>query len=98
MSLPVITCSVALSVYLRTSPYDPAQALRHLAALHGCDTARVMGLAPAGRGQPGYHARNDSDRDGIACEPLLASATNPREAPGPKSQRRMQGGAKFIRP
>jgi Excalibur calcium-binding domain len=24
---------------------------------------------PAERGQPGYHAQRDDDRDGIACEP-----------------------------
>ncbi|WP_245895183.1 excalibur calcium-binding domain-containing protein [Devosia submarina] len=31
--------------------------------------ARTVGLAPAYRGQPGYHENNDADYDGIACEP-----------------------------
>ncbi|HEY8277268.1 MAG TPA: excalibur calcium-binding domain-containing protein [Methyloceanibacter sp.] len=30
---------------------------------------RLVGLAPAYRGQPGYRASHDRDDDGIACEP-----------------------------
>ncbi|WP_245451207.1 excalibur calcium-binding domain-containing protein [Borborobacter arsenicus] len=30
---------------------------------------RLVGLAPALRGQPGYWRSNDADHDGIACEP-----------------------------
>jgi Excalibur calcium-binding domain len=44
-------------------------ALRHVAAAPNCAAARVMGLAPAWRGQPGYYPQHDADRDGIACEP-----------------------------
>ena len=43
--------------------------LRHVAAAPNCTAARVMGLAPAYRGQPGYYPQHDRDRDGIACEP-----------------------------
>ena len=43
-------------------------ALRHVAAAPNCAAARVMGLAPARRGQPGYYPQHDADRDGIACE------------------------------
>jgi hypothetical protein len=31
--------------------------------------ARMVGLAPARRGQPGYYPQHDRDKDGIACEP-----------------------------
>lgn len=44
------------------------QAARHLAAAPNCDAARMVGLAPARRGQPGYYPTHDADDDGIACE------------------------------
>ncbi|MDN5927768.1 MAG: excalibur calcium-binding domain-containing protein [Hyphomicrobiales bacterium] len=31
--------------------------------------ARLVGLAPARRGRPGYWSRHDADSDGTACEP-----------------------------
>ncbi len=43
--------------------------LKHLAAAPNCSAARVVGLAPSRRGEPGYYFRHDEDRDGIACEP-----------------------------
>jgi hypothetical protein len=52
--------------------YDgPGEAVRHLLASPNCDAARSVGLAPAGRGQPGYYNRHDADDDGIACEPYF---------------------------
>ena len=44
-------------------------ALRHAAAAPNCTAARLVGLAPAYRGQPGYYPQHDRDRDGFACEP-----------------------------
>jgi hypothetical protein len=34
-----------------------------------CAEARAAGAAPIHRGEPGYAAHLDRDRDGIACEP-----------------------------
>lgn len=36
-------------------------ALRHAAAAPNCTAARVVGLAPASRGQPGYYPQHDRD-------------------------------------
>jgi Excalibur calcium-binding domain len=51
------------------SPWPLTVALRHVAAAPNCNAARVVGLAPARRGQPGYWPSHDRDGDGIACEP-----------------------------
>lgn len=48
-----------------TSPWS---LLRHLAAFPNCATARLVGLAPARAGQPGYWPTHDADHDGVACE------------------------------
>ena len=95
--LPGLMVAVALSVYVRTSPYDPELAMRHLIARAGCDRARSVGLAPALRGNPGYHARNDRDGDGVACEIWHGSKGQTTSAET-KAQTRFVGGAKFIRP
>jgi hypothetical protein len=42
--------------------------LKHAASSPNCRAAYSVGLAPAGRGEPGYWRRHDADRDGIACE------------------------------
>ncbi len=111
-SLPLVAGSVALSVYVRTSPYDPPQAVAHLVARAGCDAAASVGLAPAYRGGLGYHERNDADGDGVACESVGLSAEPVQEvaysdpsAPRPSlrtstqnASRQMVGGAKFIKP
>ncbi|MEM7317468.1 MAG: excalibur calcium-binding domain-containing protein [Pseudomonadota bacterium] len=97
ISLPVVTVSVAVSVYLRTSPFESDQALLHLVALQGCEAAFSVGLAPARHGQPGYHARNDLDGDGIACE-VEATASLPQQVPAQKPAHRRVGSAKFVRP
>ena len=105
--VPIVTIAMTVSIYVRTSPYERTDALRHLAAMAGCDTAHSMGLAPAITGAIGYHKRNDADGNGIACEtaqrPITAiaarvspHATQPTERleDGP----RIASGAKFIRP
>jgi hypothetical protein len=51
------------------SPLSPMDMLKHVAAAPNCDAARLVGVAPANEGEPGYWARHDRDNDGIACEP-----------------------------
>ncbi len=53
MAIPVITASLTVSIYIRTSPYEPGDALRHLIAKSGCEAAFRVGLAPARRGGDG---------------------------------------------
>lgn len=52
------------------APWPPLLVVRHIATALGCTTARLVRLAPARRGQPGYWPWLDADGDGIACEPL----------------------------
>jgi len=103
-SLPLVAGGVALSLYVRTSPYEPSLAVAHLVARVGCDAAASVGLAPAYHGGPGYHARNDADDDGVACE-VAGFGGEPAQdvvytapAPAPKAPARMVGGAKFVKP
>jgi Excalibur calcium-binding domain len=108
LSFPVVTVSVALSLYIRTSAYEPTAALAHLVARVSCDAARSVGLAPAYRGEIGYHVRNDPDGDGVACERSLPAQVQqvldtmldtPAPSPDqPAAPDRMVGGAKFIKP
>jgi hypothetical protein len=63
---------LALDLY---SPWPPLLTIRHVVAYRNCDTARLMGLAPARRGEPGYWEKLDRDKDGIACEPVPAWKT-----------------------
>ncbi|MCE8532983.1 excalibur calcium-binding domain-containing protein [Ruegeria pomeroyi] len=93
-SLPVIAGSTAFGVYIRTSPYPPELALRHIAALAGCEVAALAGLPEARRGEPGYHLRNDADLDGVACGTTLASASMVPQVP----VQHAPGQAKFVRP
>lgn len=92
LSIPVMTLAITVSAAVRMSPYPPEDAIRHLAALAGCETAAAVGLAPATRGGIGYHQRNDPDGDGVAC-PLEVVAAAQGEAP-----ERRSFGAKFLRP
>jgi hypothetical protein len=55
---------------LALSPWPPLTTVRHLASIPNCATARLLDLAPARRGQPGYWPKHDADDDGIACEPI----------------------------
>jgi len=54
---------------LGSSPWPVTTTLRHIASAPNCDFARLVGLAPARRGEPGYWKRHDRDGDGVACEP-----------------------------
>ena len=93
--LPVAILGITLSIYIRTSPYEQSDALRHLMAMAGCETAAKVGLAPARKGDLGYHDRNDPDGDGIACGTRVAA-----DAPAvsnPDLPRRTSG-AKFLKP
>jgi hypothetical protein len=64
----IATASFALTWYFLTSPWPLFPTLKHLAAFPNCHAARLVGLAPAYKGQPGYWAHNDRDNDGTACE------------------------------
>jgi hypothetical protein len=78
---------IAWAAYgLATSPWPVGTTLRHWIAYRNCAASRMVGLAPARTGEPGYFLSHDEDRDGIACEPY------PRQESGQGSARR------FIRP
>ncbi|MCF6233812.1 MAG: excalibur calcium-binding domain-containing protein [Rhodobacteraceae bacterium] len=107
LTLPLVALSVALSMYVRTSDYDPPEALAHLVARGGCDAARSVGLAVSYRGGLGYHARNDADGNGVACDSaeVLPVAvvensviTEPVAIQDTFARTRMTGGAKFVKP
>lgn len=51
-------------------PFSPIEKVRHVLAKPNCSAARLVRLAPARRGEPGYYLEHDRDRDGWACEPL----------------------------
>ena len=71
---------------LTSSPFPPVDTARHWLSVTGCPVARQIGTAPAKAGEPGYHARLDTNGNGIACEPDLS-----RELKG-------GGAARFLRP
>ena len=66
----VILCVLGGSLVgiIGLSPWPVRLTIRHLLAAQNCDMARLVNLAPAMRGDPGYWDRNDADDDGIACE------------------------------
>lgn len=66
-AIPVVAATVAAAILMVASPYPPRDALNHVLALSGCETAGALGVAGARQGMPGYHARLDPDGDGIAC-------------------------------
>lgn len=70
--------SFAIFTAFANSPWPMMTTLKHFAAARNCDAARAVGLAPAYRGEPGYYARHDRDRDGIACEPYRPYAGETR--------------------
>lgn len=94
LGIPIVAAGIATSVYIRTSSYPPSDALRHLIARAGCKAAEAVALAPAYRGQIGYHARNDVNGDGVACQGHGFAAAEPT----PDGGSRRSGGAKFLRP
>ena len=61
-----------VAVLIATSPWPPGLTLRHLAAGTGCPVARIVGLAPARHGEPGWWTYLDSDLDGWSCGSLPA--------------------------
>jgi hypothetical protein len=69
--------ALALPVIQNSARWSAGMALRHAAAAPNCAVARVVGLAPAYRGQPGYYPQHDRDGDGIACEPFSGSRAGP---------------------
>lgn len=90
VSIPLLVSAITVSIYIRTSPYPRDLAVAHLAAMAGCSVAEKLNLAPAYRGEPGYHARNDLNGDGVACgDEYGAAMTEPQTR---------AGGAKFVRP
>jgi Excalibur calcium-binding domain len=66
-----LTAIVAFAVTwgLGSSPWPVTTTLRHIASAPNCDFARLVGLAPARWGEPGYWKHHDRDGDGVACEP-----------------------------
>jgi hypothetical protein len=67
----VVAFAVAFAVVwsLSSSPWPVTTTLRHIASVPNCDFARLVGLAPARLGEPGYWKHHDRDGDGVACEP-----------------------------
>jgi Excalibur calcium-binding domain len=67
----IVAFAVALAAVwgLASSPWPVTTTLRHIASAPNCEFARLVGLAPARRGEPGYWKHHDRDGDGIACEP-----------------------------
>jgi hypothetical protein len=68
VALLVIAIGVSSALVMELSPWPVMTTIRHLAAGPNCDAARLVSVAPAVRGQPGYWLRHDADSDGIACE------------------------------
>lgn len=71
--------TAAITVY--KSPWEPTVTLRHMAATLHCDIADQVGLAPARVGEPGYHVRNDRDRNGTSCEVFTPATAAAEPAP-----------------
>jgi len=95
--VPVVAAGLTASIYIRTSPFPPQDALRHLIALSGCQAAARVGVPNAHTGEPGYHARYDTDGNGVACENDTRIAAY-EKASGDAAPLRNAGGAKFLRP
>lgn len=66
----ILVAAGFLYLLLKTlGPWPPMVILRHIASFPNCDAARMVDLAPANKGEPGYWPSHDADNDGIACEP-----------------------------
>lgn len=93
---PLVALGIAMTIYVWTSPYERTDALRHLVALSGCEAAQGIGLSPAFAGELGYHAKNDPDGDGVACDtPEIAAVHVAPAAPASETPLR---GARFLSP
>ena len=64
-------------------PWPAGTTFKHYVASFNCASARMVELAPARAGQPGYWDRLDQDEDGVACE-----WWGPAAEPGPWPRRR----------
>jgi hypothetical protein len=71
LAIGIVLCGLAavMAWDLAASPWTVSETIRHKLSARNCAAARLMGLAPARRGQPGYYPSHDADNDGIACEP-----------------------------
>ncbi|WP_170466972.1 excalibur calcium-binding domain-containing protein [Ruegeria arenilitoris] len=105
LMLPATTAAITVAVYLRTSEFESHEALLHLIAMVSCDTAGSLIPGPYRKGEPGYHARNDADGDGVACGTIAPITATPQSAEALQSplrpeapQSRQLGTAKFVRP
>ncbi len=99
LALPLTTGLIAVGTYMRVTDKERPDAVLHLVALAGCDAARAIGFDTFHKGQAGYHARNDPDGDGIACESTVSGT--PSQQAQPRAQapnQRTVGNAKFVRP
>jgi hypothetical protein len=59
----------AAAAFAPVQKQAPMAATASTWSYRNCAAARAVGAAPIYRGQPGYGAHMDGDRDGIACEP-----------------------------
>ena len=64
-----------------TARPTPARTSAKPVSYANCAAVRAAGKAPLRRGQPGYRAGLDADRDGVACE--SATRANGGDAPNP---------------
>ncbi|WP_420585076.1 excalibur calcium-binding domain-containing protein [Ruegeria sp.] len=94
--LPITIAAIAAGIYIRVSEFEREAALVHLIALAGCQTIETLVPGPFYAGGPGYHPRNDPDRDGVACG--TPAPSEPQSAQPQTSAPRAVGNAKFLRP
>jgi len=99
LMLPLTTLVIAVGVYMRTTEYEPTDAVVHLLALAGCDAVSVIHVGPFRHGEAGYHARNDTDGDGTACgDHAVGRVQSNAPARTQTPKQRTLGTAKFVRP
>ncbi len=104
LALPLTVAAISVSGYLRVSDFDRSDSVLHLIAMAGCDVTEKLGFGAFREGSPGYHARNDPDGDGIACEigavtPVQSTRAEPQQPrQTEQTSERKVGNAKFIRP
>lgn len=63
------TIAAIPAVLFLTSPFSVPDTAKHYLAAAGCPYAKMLNVANARVGLPGYHSHLDTDDDGIACEP-----------------------------
>lgn len=60
--------AIATGTVPKSTTVVPAPTMAALAHYANCAAARAAGAAPLHRGDPGYRAGLDRDKDGIACD------------------------------